>query len=299
MIEAVVGEIDDEHDVAEPRPDRRPRRTASSRSTAAPPLEDLEAALGRELPIAATSDEEIDTVAGLVTALAGRVPQRGEVIAHPDDFDFEVTDADPRRVKRLRLRPSRRSRRPPPVARLTRPAADWRSRVAREPWAARAAALAAGLAAAFAHPPFGLLPGLLGYAPAAGSVDRAAPARPLRSAFLRGWLAGLGLFRRLDLVDRPRPFLVDAPNQGWMAPFAVGLRGRRPGAVLGRGRARSTARVAPGSAARVAGLRRRAGAAANGCAATSSPAFPGICRARPGGPARRRRRRPRWSAPTA
>ena len=40
----------------------------------------------------------------LVGALAGRVPQRGEVIAHPAGFDFEVVDADPRRVKRLRLR---------------------------------------------------------------------------------------------------------------------------------------------------------------------------------------------------
>jgi CBS domain containing-hemolysin-like protein len=56
-------------------------------------------------------EEDIDTVAGLVSALAGRVPQRGEVIAHPDGFDFEITDADPRRVKRVRVRPH-----PPAVA---------------------------------------------------------------------------------------------------------------------------------------------------------------------------------------
>jgi Mg2+/Co2+ transporter CorC len=49
-------------------------------------------------------EEEIDTVGGLVSALAGRVPQRGEVIAHPSGFEFEITDADPRRVKRLRMR---------------------------------------------------------------------------------------------------------------------------------------------------------------------------------------------------
>jgi CBS domain containing-hemolysin-like protein len=49
-------------------------------------------------------EEEIDTVAGLVSALANRVPQRGEVIAHPAGFDFEITDADPRRVKRVRVR---------------------------------------------------------------------------------------------------------------------------------------------------------------------------------------------------
>lgn len=51
-------------------------------------------------------DEEIDTVGGLVSALAGRVPQRGEVIAHPGGFEITVTDADPRRVKRVRFRPA-------------------------------------------------------------------------------------------------------------------------------------------------------------------------------------------------
>jgi CBS domain containing-hemolysin-like protein len=51
-------------------------------------------------------EEDIDTAAGLVTALAGRLPQRGEVIAHPVGLDFEVTDADPRRIKRLRIRPA-------------------------------------------------------------------------------------------------------------------------------------------------------------------------------------------------
>jgi CBS domain containing-hemolysin-like protein len=45
-------------------------------------------------------------VGGLVSALAGRVPQRGEVIAHPDGLEFEITDADPRRIKRVRVRPT-------------------------------------------------------------------------------------------------------------------------------------------------------------------------------------------------
>jgi len=49
-------------------------------------------------------DEEIDTVAGLVNALAGRVPQRGEEIEHPGGFAIEVLAADPRRVKRVRVR---------------------------------------------------------------------------------------------------------------------------------------------------------------------------------------------------
>ncbi len=65
------------------------------------PLEDLEAALDRDLA-PPDLEEDIDTVAGLVAALAGRVPQRGEVIAHPAGFDLEVVEADPRRVRRVR-----------------------------------------------------------------------------------------------------------------------------------------------------------------------------------------------------
>ena len=44
-------------------------------------------------------------MAGLVATLAGRVPQRGEVIVHPDGYEFEIIDADPRRIRRLRIRP--------------------------------------------------------------------------------------------------------------------------------------------------------------------------------------------------
>jgi CBS domain containing-hemolysin-like protein len=54
--------------------------------------------------------QDIDTLGGLVTALAGRVPSRGELIGHPSGIAFEILDADPRRVKRVRLR----LRQPPP-----------------------------------------------------------------------------------------------------------------------------------------------------------------------------------------
>lgn len=102
LIEAVVGEIDDEHDdAAAVAIVARPGGIFDADARA--PLEELEAVLGREL---APSDmeEDIDTVAGLVVALAGRVPQRGEVIAHPDGYEFEVVEADPRRVRRVRVR---------------------------------------------------------------------------------------------------------------------------------------------------------------------------------------------------
>jgi CBS domain containing-hemolysin-like protein len=103
LIEAVVGEIDDEHDEAvRARVVVRPGGLIEADGRA--PLEDLETAMGRTLA-PPDLEEDIDTVAGLVSALAGRVPQRGEVIAHPDGFDFEITDADPRRVKRVRVRP--------------------------------------------------------------------------------------------------------------------------------------------------------------------------------------------------
>jgi len=82
--------------------------------------------------------------------------------------------------------------------------------------------LLAGLGAALAFPPFGVLPGLLGYGLMMALVDASAADKPLKSAFWRGWLAGTIYF----LVATwwvAEAFMVDAANQGWMAPFAVGL----------------------------------------------------------------------------
>ena len=103
LLEAVVGEIDDEHDEDE-APDLVTRPGGVIEADARASLEDLEAVLGRSLQ-PEDEDEEIDTVAGLVATLAGRVPQRGEVIVHPSGYEFEIIDADPRRIRRLRIRP--------------------------------------------------------------------------------------------------------------------------------------------------------------------------------------------------
>jgi CBS domain containing-hemolysin-like protein len=110
VIEAVVGEIDDEHDVAgaaqiTPRPDGVFEVDGRTE------LAEVEAAIGRQLPMPDPEDD-IDTIAGLVAAVAGRVPQRGEIVSLAPDLDAEVADADPRRIKRLRLRPVA----PPPPA---------------------------------------------------------------------------------------------------------------------------------------------------------------------------------------
>ncbi len=102
VVEEIVGDIDDEHDVDEgPRLAREPAGTFVV--DARLPIAELEEAIGPVL----SEDErgaDIDTLGGLVTALAGRVPGRGEIVTHPGGFEFDVLDADPRRVKRLRVR---------------------------------------------------------------------------------------------------------------------------------------------------------------------------------------------------
>ncbi|MGE5268420.1 MAG: hemolysin family protein [Thiohalocapsa sp.] len=102
LIEEIVGEIEDEHDVAE-APMLIERGDGSLIADARLPIEALEEQQGFRLRL--DGDEEpVDTLGGLVFTLAGRVPKRGEVIAHPEGIEFEVLEADPRRVKRLRVR---------------------------------------------------------------------------------------------------------------------------------------------------------------------------------------------------
>jgi apolipoprotein N-acyltransferase len=91
--------------------------------------------------------------------------------------------------------------------------------VTRSPWVLRGVAVLAGVAAALAFPPFGFLPGLIGYAVLLRLVDTVGP-RPLRSAFLRGWLVGVGYFG-IGTWWVAEAFLVDAQAHGWMAPFAL------------------------------------------------------------------------------
>src|SRR6202043_80675 len=102
LIEEIVGEIEDEHDVAE-GPTLIERPDGSLIADARLPIEALEEQHGTRLRPAGDG-EGVDTLGGLVFMLAGRVPKRGEVILHPDGIEFEVLDADPRRIKRLRVR---------------------------------------------------------------------------------------------------------------------------------------------------------------------------------------------------
>jgi magnesium and cobalt transporter len=102
LVEEIVGEIEDEHDVAQtPTLSRRGDGTLDVNGRT--PVGLLEQEIGNVL----SEDErrEIDTVGGLIFSLLGRIPERGEVVRHPSGVEFEILDVDPRRIRRLRVRP--------------------------------------------------------------------------------------------------------------------------------------------------------------------------------------------------
>lgn len=101
LVEQIVGAIDDEHDVESALVLERPAGAFEADGRA--PIDQLEAKLGATLELPEHEDE-FDTAAGLAVALAGRLPQRGEILRHPAGFDVEIIDADPRRVKRVRIK---------------------------------------------------------------------------------------------------------------------------------------------------------------------------------------------------
>ncbi|MFC0278814.1 CBS domain-containing protein [Falsigemmobacter intermedius] len=102
LLETVVGDIMDEHDVVEtPAWVEEAPGVWLVEATAA--LEELEAATGQKLRVEA-EDEEIDTLGGLVYLRAGQVPASGEIITHESGAVIEVVDAEARRINTLRLR---------------------------------------------------------------------------------------------------------------------------------------------------------------------------------------------------
>jgi CBS domain containing-hemolysin-like protein len=101
IIEEIVGDIADEHDddPAPLKPDGD-----SFVADAGMDLDDFKTETGHDLRIAEENGDDIDSLGGLASSLLGRVPQRGEIIAHPAGYEFQVLDADPRRVRKLRVR---------------------------------------------------------------------------------------------------------------------------------------------------------------------------------------------------
>ncbi len=102
LIEAIVGEIDDEYSF-EITPQLIERTDGSAIADARFSIRDFETLYGDTFS-EDDEHEEVDTLGGLVTYIAGHVPARGEIIHHSSGIEFEVIDADPRRIMRLRLR---------------------------------------------------------------------------------------------------------------------------------------------------------------------------------------------------
>jgi len=101
LVEQIVGEIEDEHDVAEAAhisTEPKLGLVASART----PVKELEEHLGLKL-LKPEEEEDIDTLGGLMFSLLGRVPVRGELVRHPSGLELEVLDADARRLKKVRI----------------------------------------------------------------------------------------------------------------------------------------------------------------------------------------------------
>jgi magnesium and cobalt transporter len=105
LIEQVIGEITDEHDELE-QDGWIEESPGVYLCQARADLDEFQKMLGVEL-LTDPDDEDIDTLGGLAFMLSGHIPTRGEVLKHPLGFDFEIVEADPRRIKRIRVRKSK------------------------------------------------------------------------------------------------------------------------------------------------------------------------------------------------
>src|SRR5271167_2757075 len=117
IVEQIVGEIDDEHDSDEPPAVVR-QADNSFIADARASLDDVRSVIGEEF-VTGEAGEEVETLGGFLVTHVGRLPVRGEVISGPGNFEIEVLDADPRRVKRLRVT-TRKERAAPRVQREIR-----------------------------------------------------------------------------------------------------------------------------------------------------------------------------------
>ena len=109
VVELIVGNIEDEHDDDLPPAVVR-QQDGSFLADARAPLEDVVAVVGPEFEVSEVTSE-VDTLAGYIMTRVGRLPARGEVVPGPGEFEIEVLDADPRRMKRLRITKGRPARR--------------------------------------------------------------------------------------------------------------------------------------------------------------------------------------------
>jgi CBS domain containing-hemolysin-like protein len=121
VVEAIVGDIEDEHDEDDAR-EIAATGDGAFIADARASLEAVSSVVGVDLSALADA-ENVDTIGGLIMAKAGRVPGRGEIVTGLGEFEFEILDADPRRIKRIKIHPlSGRVRRT--IPRKRRPASE-------------------------------------------------------------------------------------------------------------------------------------------------------------------------------
>ena len=101
IVEQIVGEIADEHDEDE-TPAVAQQADGSFIADARAKIDDVVGVVGNDFDVGDAADD-VDTIGGYLVTRAGRLPVRGEIVPGPDLFEFEVLDADPRRVKRVRI----------------------------------------------------------------------------------------------------------------------------------------------------------------------------------------------------
>ncbi len=107
LVEEIVGDINDEHDVE----DEAELTAATDGGWFADARVELDSfAEETGVTLETDEDDDVDTLGGYVVSVAGRVPQRGEILASPSGLDFEVVEADARKLRRLRIRPSQSQR---------------------------------------------------------------------------------------------------------------------------------------------------------------------------------------------
>jgi CBS domain containing-hemolysin-like protein len=111
LVEEIVGDIADEHDEDESTL-IKPGENGSFLADARADIDDVEAQLGMDL-LPAEDEEDVDTLGGLMFAMLGRVPVRGELIRHPGGVEFEILEADPRRVRKIKIHTRQRPARQP------------------------------------------------------------------------------------------------------------------------------------------------------------------------------------------
>lgn len=102
LLEEIVGEIEDEHDMLDSPPELKQISPRVIEADARVELAELEAMVG---PFLTEEDKEteIDTVGGFVFHIAGRLPYRGEIVTHASGLKFQVTDVDARRIKKVKI----------------------------------------------------------------------------------------------------------------------------------------------------------------------------------------------------